>query len=89
MDSPQPKDDPVRQKRRRIAKLAKRAKRVAMLSFLAAIVVFFLAAPNGFSTISVAIVIALMIVGSVLLLPATIVGYAANAAEREDRSASR
>jgi hypothetical protein len=52
-------------------------------------VVFFVAAPGGFSGASVAVVIVLMAVGSALLLPATIVGYAANAAEREDRAAGR
>jgi sugar phosphate permease len=81
--------DPVRQKRWRIAKMAKRVKRVAMLSFVAAIGVFFVAAPGGFSTTSVTVVVTLMVIGSVLLLPATIVGYAANAAEREDRAAGR
>ncbi len=77
--------DPVRARRQQVARWTRRANRLGYLCFGIAIVTFvvgFIVSFNG--TVST-IVIASMIVGSVLLAPAIVLGYAVKAAERDDR----
>ena len=77
--------DPVRARRKQVARWTRRANRLGYLCFAIAIVTFvvgFIVSFNG--TVST-IVIASMIVGSVLLAPAIVLGYAVKAAERDDR----
>jgi uncharacterized membrane protein YidH (DUF202 family) len=77
--------DPVRARRRQVALWTRRANRLGYLCFGVAIVTFvvgFIVSFNG--TVS-AIVVASMIVGSALLAPAIVLGYAVKAAERDDR----
>lgn len=77
--------DPVRARRQQVALWTRRANRFGYLCFGIAIVTFvvgFIVSFNG--TVST-IVIASMIVGSVLLAPAIVLGYAVKAAERDDR----
>ena len=77
--------DPVRARRKQVARWTRRANRLGYLCFGIAIVTFvvgFIVSFNG--TVST-IVIASMIVGSVLLAPAIVLGYAVKAAERDDR----
>ncbi len=77
--------DPVRAKRKRVALLAKRAKRAGFLFFLAAIVLVVVGLAGELSTGITTAATVCLIVGSLLLAPATIFGYAVNAAERDDR----
>ena len=77
--------DPVRAKRKRAYVLAKRAKRVGFLFFLAAIVLVVVGLAGDLSTGITTAATACLVLGSVFLAPATIVGYAVNAAERDDR----
>ena len=77
--------DPVRARRKQVARWTRRANRLGYLCFGIAIVTFvvgFIVSFNG--TVST-IVIASMIVGSFLLAPAIVLGYAVKAAERDDR----
>jgi hypothetical protein len=78
-------DDPVRRRRRQIAKWTGLAKRVGYLAFLTALVVFFIALLTEFSAAMGAIIVTALVVGCVVLAPAIIMGYAVKAAERDDR----
>lgn len=77
--------DPVRARRARIARWASLGKRAGYGLFLAAVVLFAVGLVGRFTgTVAVLIAVCLA-VGSVVLLPAIIFGYAVRAAEREDR----
>ena len=77
--------DPVRARRQQIAKWTLRANRVGYLFMAGAIVAFVLAFALGFTGTMSAIIITALVVGSILLAPAIVLGYAVKAAEREDR----
>jgi hypothetical protein len=76
--------DPVRARRAAVAKWNQRASRLGYLLFLVAVVMFFVALATDFSSGKVRIITLSMIVGSVLLAPAIVVGYAVKAAEKDD-----
>jgi ABC-type transport system involved in cytochrome bd biosynthesis fused ATPase/permease subunit len=61
------------------------ANRVGYLFFAIAIVTFVVGFIVSFNGAVSAVVVASMIIGSVLLAPAIVLGYAVKAAEREDR----
>ena len=61
------------------------ANRLGYLCFGIAIVTFIIGFIVSFNSAVSAVVVASMIVGSVLLAPAIVLGYAVKAAEREDR----
>ncbi len=61
------------------------ANRIGYLFFAIAIVSFVLAFAFGFNSTMSSIIIAALIVGSILLAPAIVLGYAVKAAERDDR----
>ena len=77
-------NDPVRARRAMVAKWNQIATRIGYLLFLVAIVMFFVALTTGFSQGKVTIITTSMIVGSILLAPAIVVGYAVKAAEKDD-----
>ena len=77
--------DPVRARRQRIAKYTQLANRIGYLCWAVAIVTFIVGFVGSFNDTVSTIVIAMLIIGSVLLAPAIILGYAIKAAEREDR----
>ena len=77
--------DPVRARRRQVARWTRLANRVGYLFFAVAIVTFVVGFIVSFNGVVSAIVIISMIVGSVLLAPAIVLGYAVKAAERDDR----
>lgn len=77
--------DPVRARRRKIAQWTLIANRVGYLLFALAIALFVIAFAVGFSSTMSTLVIASMVVGSILLAPAIVLGYAVKAAERDDR----
>lgn len=83
-DPPPASSDPVRARRGAIAKYTRIASRVGYLGFLLAMVMFFVALSTNFSQGKVTIITTSMIVGSLLLAPAIVVGYAVKAAERDD-----
>ena len=78
-------DDPVRLRRRQVARLAKIARRAGWSLFGLAVVVFVAGVVIGLTTLVVVLVVGSLVVGSALLLPAIIIGFGVSAAEREDR----
>ena len=77
--------DPVRARRQQVARWTRLANRVGYLFFAIAIVTFVVGFIVSFNGVVSAIVVTSMIVGSVLLAPAIVLGYAVKAAERDDR----
>jgi hypothetical protein len=77
--------DPVRARRRQVAKWTLLANRVGYLCFAVAIATFVIGIAFSFNGAVATIVIGSIIVGSVLLAPAIVLGYAVKAAERDDR----
>lgn len=82
--SPAPAPDPVRVRRAMVAKWNKVATRVGYLLYLIAIVMFFVALLTDFTSGKVTVITTSMIIGSVLLAPAIVIGYAVKAAEKDD-----
>jgi hypothetical protein len=81
-----PPDDPVRARRARIAHWALLANRIGYLLFGVAVALFIAAFVVGFTGPLVAAIIGALVLGSLLLAPAIVVGYAVKAAEKEDRA---
>ncbi|MCU1379785.1 MAG: hypothetical protein JWN29_2768 [Acidimicrobiales bacterium] len=77
--------DEVRATRRRVAKHVKRAKRIGYLLLLGAVVLVVVGLAGDLSTGITTAATVCLIVGSIFLAPAVILGYAVNAAERDDR----
>ena len=89
-NEPKPKpvladDHPIMVRRRRFERFADTGKRVGYVLYLLAIVAFFVALVVGFNDLWGWIVIGCLGVGSALLLPAIIIGYAVKAAYRDDQ----
>jgi hypothetical protein len=83
-DGPAP--DPVRARREQVARGALLASRIGYLLFGVAVALFVIAFLVGFSGPVAVAIIAAMVAGSLLLAPAIVIGYAAKAAEKEDRA---
>ena len=77
--------DPVRRRRQKIAKYTLLANRVGYLFYALAIATFIIGFAISFNATVSAVVIGSLIIGSVLLAPAIVLGYAVKAAERDDR----
>jgi Na+/pantothenate symporter len=77
--------DPVRAKRARVARLVEVGQRVGYGLFGLAIVLFVYGFIGGYTSVLTTVIVASMIVGSIVLAPAIVFGYAVKAAEREDR----
>lgn len=80
--------DPVLDRRRRIAGLVRLGQRTGYALFGLAIILFVVGAVIGFGDVSGPITIAI-VVGSLVLAPAMVFGYAVKAAERDDRAHGR
>lgn len=83
--SDRPSVDPVRERRARIAKLVEVGQRAGYSLFGLAIVVFVIGFISGFDGVVGTTIVASIVVGSIVLAPAIVFGYAVKAAEREDR----
>ena len=81
--------DPVLLRRARIARVVSLGQRLGYLLFGVAIVLFVIGAIVDFSSAIVTAIVVCMVVGSVVLAPAIVFGYAVKAAEREDREQGR
>ena len=77
--------DPVRARRQRLSSLVLIANRIGYLLYALAIALFVMAFAFGFNGVLVTLVTISLVVGSILLAPAIVLGYAVKAAEREDR----
>lgn len=78
-------NDPVRARRQQVAKYTRLANRAGYLCWAVAIVTFVVGFIGDFNEAISRIVMTALVVGSVLLAPSIILGYAIKAAEREDR----
>ena len=76
--------DPVRVRRAAVARWNKRATQLGYLLYLVAVVMFFVALLTDFTSGKVTVITTSMIIGSVLLAPAIVIGYAVKAAEKDD-----
>ena len=81
--------DPVRVRRAQVARLAEIGQRAGYACFGLAIVLFVVAFATDFSGPIVTVIVVALVVGSILLAPAIVAGYAVKAAEREDRELGR
>ena len=77
--------DPVRARREQVAKWTLLANRIGYLFLALAVATFIIGFAVSFTGAVSAIVIGSLIVGSVLLAPSIVLGYAVKAAERDDR----
>jgi hypothetical protein len=77
--------DPVRARRQQVAKWSLLANRIGYLFMALAIAVFVIGFAIGFTGVTVTVVTACLVIGSLLLAPSIVLGYAVKAAEREDR----
>jgi len=82
-------DDPVRARRARIDRLSRLGQSSGYGCYLIAVIAFFVGFATSYSTALVVVIVAGLAVGSLLLLPSIILGYAVKAAEREDREQGR
>lgn len=80
--------DPVLVRRRRMARAAELGQRAGYALFGLAVVVFVVGFATGLTPGLVRAIVAALGVGSLLLAPAIVVGYAVKAAERDDRERS-
>jgi predicted membrane metal-binding protein len=78
-------NDPVRARREQVAKWSLLANRIGYLLFAVSFAVFVIGFALGFTQPLVTVVVATLVVGSLLLAPSIVLGYAVKAAEREDR----
>ena len=78
-------EDPILRSRERVRRLANLGKRCGYGCFGGALVTFVLNYYANGSALSISITVALLIIGSLILAPAIIFSYAANAADREDQ----
>ena len=77
--------DPVRRRRAQVQRLVSVASRTGYGILAVGVVTFFVALATEFNGTMAAIVIACLIVASILLAPAIVLGYSVKAADREDR----
>lgn len=77
--------DPVRERRRQVARWTLLANRIGYLLLAVSMAVFVMAFALGFTPAMVAVVTATLVAGCILLAPSIVLGYAVKAAEREDR----
>ena len=85
MNSP----DPVLVRRARIARLVEVGQRVGYGLFGLAIAAFGFGFVRGYTDTLTTLIIAALLVGSAVLAPAIVFGYAVKAAERDDREHGR
>jgi hypothetical protein len=81
--------DPVRARRARWARVAALGQRAGYGAFGVAVVAFAVGVAIGLSDAVVVVVISALAVGSLVLAPAIVLGYAVRAAERDDRERGR
>lgn len=77
--------DPVRARRARVAHYTLLANRIGSLCMAVAVATFVIGFAVAFTATVATIVIVALVVGSALLAPSIVLGYAVKAAERDDR----
>jgi hypothetical protein len=79
--------DPVLERRARIASLVQLGKRVGYGLYALAVVGFVVGLVASYTSALTTAIVASLVIGSLVLAPAIVFGYAVKAAEREDRMA--
>jgi hypothetical protein len=79
-------DDPILRQRARALRLANAGQRAGYLLLGLALVVFVIGLAVGLNDATTTIIVACMAVAAIVLGPSIILGYAAKAAEREERT---
>jgi hypothetical protein len=79
-------DDPILQRRAQALRLANTGQRLGYALLGVAIVVFVIGLAVGLNDVATTIVVVCMAVAALVLGPSIILGYAAKAAEREERT---
>lgn len=77
--------DPVLARRERLRRLCELGQRIGYSCFAAAMVLFVVAFILQFPAWLVTVIVACLVIGSVTLLPAIVLGYGIKAADAEDR----
>lgn len=77
--------DPVLVRRAQLDRLSKRAKRLGYTLYAVAFVVFVFGFVTENTNVTVAVVVASLVIGSVLLAPAIVISYGVKAAVRQER----
>jgi hypothetical protein len=88
-DDPDHQLDPVRVRRARVARLVSIGQRIGYALFGVAVVAFFVGFAAGFTDTVVTVIEVCLLIGSIVLAPAIVFGYAVKAAERDDREHGR
>jgi len=83
--SANPGDDPVLLRRAQVLEWCDRGQKAGYACFGLAMVVFFVGFVVQFRPWIVTTIVALLALGSIVFIPAVIFGYAAKAADKEDR----
>ena len=81
--------DPVRDRRARVARLVSIGQRLGYALFAVAVAFFAVGFAAGFTDGVVVVIEVCLLVGSIVLAPAIVFGYAVKAAERDDREHGR
>ncbi len=82
---PDPGDDPVLLRRAKIARLVDIGQKLGYGLFALAVVAFLIGFVVGLQNWVVTLIVACIVVGSIVLAPAIVFGYAVKAADRADR----
>lgn len=82
---PDPASDPVLVRRAAIARLVSVGQRVGYGLFGVAVVLFFVGLAAGYTQVLTNIIVGCLLLGSLILAPAIVFGYAVKAAEREEQ----
>ncbi len=82
-------NDPVLMRRARVARLVGLGQRIGWAAFGVAAVVFMIGFLTDFPGWAATTATAALVIGSLVLAPAIVFGYAVKAAEREDRERGR
>jgi len=82
-------DDPIRARRRTVAKWTLLANRVGYLFLALAMALFVIAFALGFNAAMATLIVIALVVSFVLLAPSIVLGYAVKAAERDDAEHGR
>ncbi len=82
---PDPTTDPVLARRAAIARLVSVGQRVGYALFGLAVVLFFVGLAAGYTQGLTNVIVGCLLVGSLILAPAIVFGYAVKAAERDEQ----
>jgi hypothetical protein len=87
-DTSAPHDDPVLERRARLARLASLGQRSGYLAFVVSIAVFTFGMSTGFTDGVATSLVVLLVVGSFVLAPSIVLHHAVRATDAEDRGGS-